>query len=1269
MALREDDEYRKRFNAAINARDDGDREDAAQQFKAMLELFPGDQPVIVELARVLIGLKDFAAADAHLLRALEADPANHGLREIWATIPFQECNWNEQIRRDEQFRASLPDNQKHLAKQSLIYTLAAYWESGRWPGAAGFIRAHRDAFTADPDTFGMAVQILGLLGQTAEIQALLDTAPPAAWSRLPPGAPETVRRRLAEAERNRALVQSTGIRVVSLGQHCLPYQLGARWGFSAGPVDADQMTPFDLGAFSGDSAAVAINTDFGAFADRVQFAPVRNWGGGSMYRHDAAGVHFHHERGPYWLENEGARFFARWDRMLHNWRQVSHQGRRLFVFCLVGEGDLNRLAEAADKHLLDRNSRLLVINVLKDQRHGPQHKRVAYLHAPYPNDYFWVELHNHASDRGYAFEKTVADAIRAQLMELDAEPNISDADYPEYRRLLDAAIDARDDGEPEDSAALLHILLGKFPADADATIEFVKTSRSLGKTEEAEQALTAAIAKNPNHFQLRKAWVDLPSFSQNWEESINRARTLRAAFPPPQYPQAWRSLEIEYDFLYDTGQWDVLSALIDANWENYKTYQNALPGGLGALNNLFLTDKLATLVDTAAPQAWQQMPDEAAGNLRLRAEMARQNLAAVAHTGVKIISIGQNCLPYLVGGRWGLLGSPADPLALQPFELGGFHNDNVAEAIDTDFAAFKDRDNYVITGAYGGGQMYTHQPSNVGFFHERGPWWMNDPSRFFARIDLMLANWAKIKTAGKRIFVFCYCGAGSLERLVEVADRHLLGPDSHLIIIDVLQEPHTPPPHERVSYVHTAYPRDYTWTKVGHQTTARGMAFELSIVNPIVALLAQFDPEQETTRAAAGQLRLLRATAQKARAAGQLENAASLFSALLTQAPEDSAAATELAQTLRDLKRLDEADAVLSRAIERDPENFALRKTWAEMPIHSADWPVTIQRGQALRASFPPRTQPHALLSLNAELSAYYDAGRWEDAVMFIHHNWESFTTRRELFGNALDMLGKLFRHHGVRDLLDAATPDAMQGFSAEALASLTLITDTAAENQKRLRASGAAVVSLGHNAHPYILAGRWGLNTGPAKPQALTPFDIGGFSSAATAQAIATDFAAFTNQADFTVTPTWFGGQMLVHQPTGINFLSHRRARWLDADRAEFFTHWEMMLANWRRLKNHPGRLVFVMNLSDRADLTGLVKTLDQHLLASRAGRPDPAHLVIIDQAAQANPSPVSHPRTTYIHAPPPNHYHWPRLTGCAHPIHTAYETRLLQAITAHIA
>ncbi len=1261
MALPEADQYQTLLDAARDARDDGDRQGYADRLEAMLALFPGSREIALEYAQALISLKNFVAADTHLLRVLRAEPSNHAARELWATLPFQQCDWNTLIERGQVFRRDLPEAQKELAQKSLIFSLVGLWESGRWDEMAGFIRDNQAAFSTDPDLFGTGVQMLGLISRNTEIEALLRSAGPLAWTRLPAQSPANVRQRVTAAALNRELVRQSGVRVISIGQNCLPYQLAGRWGLAADAADAGGMTPFDLGAFSGNNAAEAIRTDFAAFQDYGQFLRVPNWGGGTMLRHAGAGVHFHHERGPFWLDDDGARFFERWERMLRNWRDFSSQGRRLFVFCLCGEGDLEQLVAMADQHLLGPNARMLVVNVLKEHRPGPAHKRVSYLHAPYPNDYFWVELPNHSSEHGFAFEKGIVAAIKTNIMELVAEPAVSDADYPDYQRRLQAAAEAREDGEAKDGALLAEALLRDYPNDPAVTIEYVRSLRELDRRDDAELALFRAIEGNPQHYQLRQAWVDLPSAKQDWQETVRRGRVLREAFPPPQYPQAWRSLEIEFDFLYDSARWDEIDQLIDRHWDDFTSQPLSMPAALGAINNLFRTDTLSRLLQEAAPQAWEHLAPEALENLRMRADMARQNQELVARTGAQVISIGQNCLPYLLGGRWGLIAPRATPEALQPFDLGGFHNDNVVDAIATDFAAFKDRNNYVVAGAWGGGKMLNHRPTNVGFFHERGPYWLHHPARFFDRIDLMLANWDRAKAGGKRIFVFCYCGAGSLQRLVEMADRHLLGADAQLLIVDVLQEPHVPPAHERVSYIHVPYPRDYTWTKVGHQVSARGMNFELSIVSRIVDLLARFEPEHEAARAAAGRSRMLRGLAQKAREAGHLENAVAAYAALVEQDPGDAAGVLQYAELLRGMQRLPEADAVLSRALPHAPGDFELRRAWAEIPMHGVQWDEIISRSRALRAAFSPEVEPRAWHGLALEIKVLHDTGRWAEAVALLRENWAGFIGQTELFATAVDVLAGIGMIGVLRRLLDAATPQARAGVNGETLDCTVTRLSAALANQALLDRAGARVVPLGQNGLAFLLAARWGL-VDEAVDAKLTPFDVGDFNDGATAEMLETDFASFARREQFVEIDAWGGGRMLQHKPTGIGFPSRRQARIGEAERLAFFADVNAMVGRWRRIKQ-AGPRVFLYTMTGPADLARLVA-------AAAAGGllGDNGHLVILDTREAVEGGPPPHPHVTYLHAALPRQFPWNSAIRSATEVGVAYEAKLVQPIVARL-
>ena len=408
---------------------------------------------------------------------------------------------------------------------------------------------------------------------------------------------------------------------------------------------------------------------------------------------------------------------------------------------------------------------------------------------------------------------------------------------------LAAAIELREDGEPEASAKMFEALFADGGGDAEAALEYAKTLRKLNRAEAAERVLSDAINAYPSDFEVWRAWSELPRHAVNYEGTIARGRLLREKFPPPDHPGAWQSLAVEFDCFYEMAEWDRLKDALYAHWDQCTAHPEILPDAIAVLNKLFLTDEVARLAREAAPQAWRHLSPEACDNLLKRSEIAALNLAAVERTGIKLMSIGQNCLPYQFAGRWGFLAPHADATVLTPFDLGGFMNDSSAEAIATDFAAFEDRANFDLANAWGGGKMFLHRPSGVGFFHERGSHWVTpDRSRFHTRLALLLTNWQLAKRARKKLFVFCYCGAGDLARLVRTAAEKLLGPDAHLLVIDVLQQAHDCPSGPAITYRHLPYPRDYDWTSIYQQCSAAGVEFELAVTEAIGWALVKLDP-------------------------------------------------------------------------------------------------------------------------------------------------------------------------------------------------------------------------------------------------------------------------------------------------------------------------------------------------------------------------------------------------------------------------------------------
>jgi hypothetical protein len=414
----------------------------------------------------------------------------------------------------------------------------------------------------------------------------------------------------------------------------------------------------------------------------------------------------------------------------------------------------------------------------------------------------------------------------------------------EGRRRLDAAIDAREDGEPDLSAEMFQALAEEFPDDAEIALEYALTLRKLERGADADAVLDRAMARHPENFELRKSWWQIPGMEVNYDGTLERGRVLRRLFDPRQDPRSWDTLAVELDCYYEMGAWERLADAVRLYWDDLIAHQEIFPHGIAALQKLFLNDELARLMEQARPEAWGRLPAEAGPQLRARTLMARENAALVAKAGAAVISIGQNCLPYQLAGRWGFVSPLADPAELTPFDLGGFTNDSAADAIETEFAAFEDRANFVVSKAWGGGKMYLHRPSQVGFFHERGTHWVTpDGGRFFSRLALMIANWKLRLRAKKRLFVFCYCGAGRLDRLVQAAAATLLGPGAHLLIIDVLGTGQLSVRHPQVTYLRRPYPAQYDWTSVFEQSGARGFEFELGIAEAISQCLGRLDED------------------------------------------------------------------------------------------------------------------------------------------------------------------------------------------------------------------------------------------------------------------------------------------------------------------------------------------------------------------------------------------------------------------------------------------
>jgi hypothetical protein len=248
--------------------------------------------------------------------------------------------------------------------------------------------------------------------------------------------------------------------------------------------------------------------------------------------------------------------------------------------------------------------------------------------------------------------------------------------------------------------------------------------------------------------------------------------------------------------------------------------------------------------------AWisRALPERFRENFYKRERLASANRAWVRQRAphVKILSLGQNCLPWMLPNRWGLRPEDIDMNPISPFDYFPSIDDKLVEALDNDFEPFL-RESALrpfVTGTKIPALM--NDAMQASFFHETGNWWSeNNWARLKSAYRERIAKFKNSVRRGHVLYVYAVCGAACVEKVVDSYERVLHDENSRLLIINLLKEPlavEVNRPH--VHAVHIPYPEDYTWTHWEEFTSDRGIAFELEIVGEIIEQIRQLTGDE-----------------------------------------------------------------------------------------------------------------------------------------------------------------------------------------------------------------------------------------------------------------------------------------------------------------------------------------------------------------------------------------------------------------------------------------
>lgn len=227
-----------------------------------------------------------------------------------------------------------------------------------------------------------------------------------------------LRMRLTAAIEIEDALATTNCLIVPIGQECLPYDLGLRWGFSGRLIGG----PFTAGVFFGDGPLTAMREDFKAFVDASAYKVVTTPSGEQTPQISKYGAVLNHQRGPFWLADDLKETRALYARRIKTFEESMAHDRVLFAMDRLYPADVAGLLSELERR---RGGRPFKVFALRSD-HGdpagePNDPRIVNLsHGRPGGTYVWWKPECYNSDQGLAYERPIAEALLQAVRETAA---------------------------------------------------------------------------------------------------------------------------------------------------------------------------------------------------------------------------------------------------------------------------------------------------------------------------------------------------------------------------------------------------------------------------------------------------------------------------------------------------------------------------------------------------------------------------------------------------------------------------------------------------------------------------------------------------------------------------------------------------------------------------------------------------------------------------------------------------------------------------------
>ncbi|WP_123834595.1 tetratricopeptide repeat protein [Methylobacterium currus] len=313
----------------------------------------------------------------------------------------------------------------------------------------------------------------------------------------------------------------------------------------------------------------------------------------------------------------------------------------------------------------------------------------------------------------------------------------------------------------------------------------------------------------------------------DWYDAYKSLSSALEIFPDSVDICYWAALNA-----IDAGSYESASGLLDRLGDRLSSiperYLRGIWRAAGVVGNI-------QLASAAFSQAKAQGSELALDAVGLRIESA---LAAQSINLCPIISVGENCQPWMLPNRWGLR-RPSDigPQSSM-FNLGQSNCYGVAKILRSLGENFVSPEYLSVKEYPQRAPCPTNDTFHYEFNHELGKYWLeNNYENLISRYKSRISNFHKFIAGQQRVFFFYSDRDGDINSVVDAIIEINQDDNYSIVIIDLFdgERPSRLRHHDRVSYARLRFPdKDYVWWRPDHHDSDAGVYFERSIRNQLI---------------------------------------------------------------------------------------------------------------------------------------------------------------------------------------------------------------------------------------------------------------------------------------------------------------------------------------------------------------------------------------------------------------------------------------------------